>query len=35
LRRCQPAGLLEFVGPFGVRGWKLPGTLVPFAYVEP
>jgi len=27
--------LLEFVVPFEVRGWKLAGTLVPFAYVEP
>ena len=26
-------GSLEFVGPFEVRGWKLAGTLVPFAYI--
>jgi Domain of unknown function (DUF4386) len=26
-------GSLEFVGPFEPRGWKLAGTLVPFAYI--
>jgi hypothetical protein len=26
-------GSLEFVGPFEVRGWKLAGALVPFAYI--
>jgi hypothetical protein len=26
-------GSLEFVGPFEARGWKLAGTLVPFAYI--
>jgi hypothetical protein len=26
-------GSLEFVGPFEVRGWKLAGTLIPFAYI--
>ena len=26
-------GSLEFVGLFEVRGWKLAGTLVPFAYI--
>ena len=26
-------GSLEFVGPFEVRGWKLAGTLVLFAYI--
>jgi hypothetical protein len=26
-------GSLEFVGPFELRGWKLAGTLVPFAYI--
>jgi hypothetical protein len=26
-------GSHEFVGPFEVRGWKLAGTLVPFAYI--
>jgi hypothetical protein len=26
-------GSLEFVGPFEVRGWRLAGTLVPFAYI--
>ena len=26
-------GSLEFVGPFEGRGWKLAGTLVPFAYI--
>ena len=26
-------GSLEFVGPFEVRGWKLAGSLVPFAYI--
>ena len=26
-------GSLECVGPFEVRGWKLAGTLVPFAYI--
>jgi uncharacterized protein DUF4386 len=27
-------GSLEFVGPFEPRGWKLAGTLVPFAYIS-
>jgi uncharacterized protein DUF4386 len=26
-------GSLEFVGPFEPRGWKLAGSLVPFAYI--
>ena len=26
-------GSLEFVGPFEPRGWRLAGTLVPFAYI--
>ena len=26
-------GSLEFVGPFESGGWKLAGTLVPFAYI--
>jgi hypothetical protein len=26
-------GSLEFVGPFESSGWKLAGTLVPFAYI--
>jgi hypothetical protein len=26
-------GSLEFVGPFEVRGWRLAGTLAPFAYI--
>jgi hypothetical protein len=26
-------GSLEFVGPFEVGGWRLAGTLVPFAYI--
>ena len=26
-------GSLEFVGPFEMRGWRLAGTLVPFAYI--
>jgi Domain of unknown function (DUF4386) len=26
-------GSLEFVGPFEPSGWKLAGTLVPFAYI--
>jgi hypothetical protein len=26
-------GSLEFVGPFEAGGWKLAGTLVPFAYI--
>jgi hypothetical protein len=26
-------GSLEFVGSFEARGWKLAGTLVPFAYI--
>jgi hypothetical protein len=26
-------GSLEFVGPFEPRGWKLAGTVVPFAYI--
>jgi hypothetical protein len=26
-------GSMEFVGSFEVRGWKLAGTLVPFAYI--
>jgi hypothetical protein len=26
-------GSLEFVGPFEARGWKLAGTLIPFAYI--
>ena len=26
-------GSLEFVGPFEPRGWKVAGTLVPFAYI--
>ena len=26
-------GALEFVGPFEPRGWRLAGTLVPFAYI--
>jgi hypothetical protein len=26
-------GSLEFVGPFEPRGWKLAGTLIPFAYI--
>ena len=26
-------GSLEFVGPFEVRGWRLAGALVPFAYI--
>jgi Domain of unknown function (DUF4386) len=26
-------GSLEFVGPFELSGWRLAGTLVPFAYI--
>jgi hypothetical protein len=26
-------GSLEFLGPFEPRGWKLAGTLIPFAYI--
>ena len=26
-------GSLEFVGSFEARGWKLAGTVVPFAYI--
>jgi hypothetical protein len=26
-------GSLMFVGPFEPRGWRLAGTLVPFAYI--
>jgi hypothetical protein len=26
-------GMVEFVGPFEVRGWKLAGSQVPFAHI--
>jgi hypothetical protein len=27
-------GSLGLLGPFEVHGWKLAGTLVPFAYID-